>query len=115
MRSGRLRSLALRPVMTLGELTIRIAGIEGSVYRPHRDRLSAPQFKEEIVFTDLEPVEVPSADGGPAGIGWILHHEYKGWVRRNCVGRIVPSNLGVKRHHRSLSVKQEPNPFSSSH
>lgn len=64
--------------MTLGELTIRIAGIEGSVYRPHRDRLSAPQFKEEIVFTDLEPVEVPSVDGGPAGIGWILHHEYKG-------------------------------------
>ena len=65
-------------VMTLGELTIKITGIEGPVYRPHRDRLSAPQFKEEFVFTDVEPVNVPSADGGQAGIGWILHHEYKG-------------------------------------
>lgn len=65
-------------VMALGELTIRIGGIEGQVYRPHRDRLSAPQFKDDILFTEIEPVAVPAADGGQAGVGWILHHEYRG-------------------------------------
>ena len=36
-------------------------------------------------------------------------------VRKKYVGHKSPSDRRAKRHHRSPSVKQEPNPFSSSH
>lgn len=62
-----------------GELQLRIVGCNEPVYRPHRDNIVLPSG-ERITFTEVEPVRVPANDGGDAGVGWVLHHEYKGAI-----------------------------------
>lgn len=78
-RFGANISAALRAVLDLGELEVRISGMQEPVYRPHRNTFSIDD-KRSAVFDSLEFVEVPGIDGGVAGIAWILHHDYEGAV-----------------------------------
>jgi molecular chaperone HtpG len=70
---------ALRGVVDLGELDIRVSGIAHPVYRPHRDSFAADE-KRSIPFQNLQIVEVPGIDGGIAGVAWVLHHDYDGAI-----------------------------------
>ena len=70
---------ALAPVVSLGELDLHIEGLDAPVYRPHRDKF-VDDDKRTIVFESVEFVHVPSIDGDPAAIAWVLHHEYEGAV-----------------------------------
>ena len=68
---------ALSRHLDLGTLDIRVDGVEGPVYRPHRDRLVL-ESKGEVSFDSLSLMEVPDVDGGTAAIAWVLHHGYDG-------------------------------------
>ena len=70
---------ALRGIVDLGELDIRVSGIAHPVLRPHRDSFAADE-KQFIPFQNLQIVEVPSIDGGIAGVAWVLHHDYDGAI-----------------------------------
>ncbi len=70
---------ALRPVVDLGEIEIRISGIEEQIYRPHRDNLAIGD-KHRFKFDNFEIIEIPGIDGAIAGIAWFLHHEYEGAI-----------------------------------
>jgi hypothetical protein len=70
---------ALGPHVELGHLDIRISGIEGALYRPHRDRFEIGEGVYDD-FTDVEIREFPGLDGGVAAIAWILHHGYTGAI-----------------------------------
>lgn len=68
---------ALSPHVDLGELDIRIDGIEGPIYRPHRDCFVV-DGKAAITFDSLDLIELPNIDGDVAAVAWVLHHEYEG-------------------------------------
>jgi len=68
---------ALQDVVELGELDIRVQGIERPVYRPHQDTFVVDE-KRSIAFERVELLKLPSMDGDVAGIAWILHHDYEG-------------------------------------
>ena len=70
---------ALRGVVDLGELDIRVSGITDPIFRPHRDSFATNE-KRSIPFQNLQIVEVPGIDGGIAGIAWVLHHDYDGAI-----------------------------------
>lgn len=74
---GTMITEALTGFVALGELDLHIDGLDGPVYRPHRNRF-VDDDKREIVFEDLEFVTIPSIDGDAAAIAWVLHHEYEG-------------------------------------
>ena len=57
--------------VSLGNVGLHVSGIEGQIYRPHRNTLELG--KDGIdEFQSLEILEIPSIDGAPAAIGWIL-------------------------------------------
>ena len=68
---------ALKNVVYLGNLDIRVDGMEAPVYRPHEDELMIDE-RRSISFNRLEILEIPSVDGDVAAIGWVLHHDYEG-------------------------------------
>jgi len=69
---------ALSPVVRLADLDVRISGLEGPIYRPHRKEFV--ENKRQVRFEDVEVVRIPGVDGGDAAVGWLLHHEYDGAV-----------------------------------
>jgi hypothetical protein len=60
-----------------GNIEIRVSPSASPVCRPHRNRFHISEGVEDE-FRDLQILEIPSVDGSPAGIGWVLHHGYKG-------------------------------------
>ncbi|RWO36779.1 ATP-binding protein [Mesorhizobium sp.] len=76
----------LRTHLELGELEIRVTGLDGIICRPHHDGHAA-DIGKPVSFDSVEFVEVPSIDGGIAGVGWILHHDYEG---------AIPTGLQIK-------------------
>jgi hypothetical protein len=69
----------LKPLVSLGNVTITISGVEGQIYRPHRDTVDLGKDGTDA-FQRLEILDVPSVDGDRAAIGWILHSDYKGAI-----------------------------------
>ncbi|MFD2262825.1 ATP-binding protein [Lacibacterium aquatile] len=78
-RFGAQITAALKPYVDLSELEIRIEGIEGPVYRPHRDSFEFAD-KQHIAFNSVQIQEIPGMDGDLAAIAWVLHHDYEGAV-----------------------------------
>lgn len=70
---------ALKPHVALGNIHIRISGLETPIYRPHRDTIDLGKDGVDT-FGRLEIVEVPSVDGDLAAIAWVLHGGYKGAI-----------------------------------
>jgi len=52
-------------------------------------------------FLDCELLEVPGLDGGPAAVGWILHHSYLGALRS------APEIRGLRARTRDMQVGDE--------
>jgi molecular chaperone HtpG len=69
---------ALEPVADMGDLEIRIGGLEGPLYRPHRTGFA--DDKKQMQFESHEIFRIPDVDGGLAAIGWLVHHAYEGAV-----------------------------------
>jgi hypothetical protein len=59
-------------------ITLKIAGNNNSVFRPHRDSFDVTGGIDK--FQELQTIQIPATDGGTAAVGWILHHGYKGAV-----------------------------------
>jgi molecular chaperone HtpG len=76
-RFGAEITAALRDAVALGELDLCVSGIDGPVYRPHRDNITVDN-KRAALFEKLELLEIPNIDGQVAAVGWILHHGYEG-------------------------------------
>jgi Histidine kinase-, DNA gyrase B-, and HSP90-like ATPase len=72
--------------VSVGNLHLTVAGIDGPVYRPHGDRFEIGDDAHDA-FTALEPIEIAGVDGGIAAVGWLLHHGYTG---------AIPAKAGVK-------------------
>jgi molecular chaperone HtpG len=70
---------ALKPHVALGNIALFISGIEGQVYRPHRNTLELGKDGVDE-FERVEILEMPSVDGAPAALAWILHHSYRGAI-----------------------------------
>lgn len=62
----------------LTNVTLKIAGNNDSIFRPHRDSFDVTGGVDK--FEELQPIQIPGNDGGTAAIGWILHHGYRGAV-----------------------------------
>ncbi|OHV15330.1 hypothetical protein BK022_19830 [Methylorubrum extorquens] len=77
---------ALSPFVKLGELEVQVSGVEGLVYRPHRN-FYAMDEKKVNNLSAIEFVEIAGLDGSVAGIAWVLHHDYEG---------AVPTGTGIK-------------------
>jgi molecular chaperone HtpG len=77
---------ALSPHVSMCDFKIQIHGVEGQIYRSHRDIC---EMGNNIVsrYSDLELFELPAVDGSIAAVGWILHHDYLG---------AVPERSGVR-------------------
>jgi molecular chaperone HtpG len=69
---------ALEPAVKLDTLELRISGLDGPIYRPHRRGFGDEKRKGR--FEGLEIFTIPDVDGVPAAVGWLLHHEYDGAV-----------------------------------
>ena len=67
----------LTGLVKLGNLDIRVDGMDIPVYRPHEDILPIDE-RRSISFERLEILQIPSVDGDVAAIGWVLHHDYEG-------------------------------------
>lgn len=76
----------LEPHVHLGNLHLTISGIDGPIYRPHRNRFEIGDDVHDA-FTVLEPIEITGVDGDIAAVGWLLHHGYTG---------AIPAKAGVK-------------------
>lgn len=76
---------ALEPAVKLGNFELRISGVEGPIYRPHRRGFT--DEKRRGTFGGVEIFTIPDVDGSPAAVGWLLHHEYDG---------AVPTGTGFK-------------------
>lgn len=76
---------ALEPVVKLGNFVLRISGVDGPIYRPHRRGFT--DEKRRGTFEGVEIFTIPDVDGSPAAVGWLLHHEYDG---------AVPTGTGFK-------------------
>ena len=100
---------ALRSVVDLGELDIRIEGLGAPVYRPHRDRFV--DEKHAIAFEGVEVITIPGIDGDVAAIAWILHHEYEGAVPTGALIkglRLRSGNVQVGDHALLEDLYPEP-------
>ncbi len=58
-------------------LSLTISGIEGPIYRPHRDEVTNGT-KAPLQIRDVSFVEIPDVDGNVGAVGWFLHHDYEG-------------------------------------
>jgi molecular chaperone HtpG len=54
----------------------------GPICRPHRDEVC---IKDTVTSTLMSPefFVIPGVDGGTAGCGWVLHHDYLGAIPRS--------------------------------
>ena len=77
---------ALSAHVSLGSVELLVAGVDGPVYRPHRDQFEVGS-KASDTFSALKIIEVPGSDGGIAAVGWLLHHGYVG---------AIPQAAGIK-------------------
>jgi hypothetical protein len=68
---------ALRENVALGNLDIRVQGLAGPIYKPHRNVVAVNGIDLDE-FLEFEVRSLPSLDGGRGAICWILHHNYKG-------------------------------------
>lgn len=101
---------ALRSILDLGELEVRISGVEGLVYRPHRNTFAINE-KRSAEFESLEIAEIPGIDGGIAGIAWVLHHDYEGAVPTSALIkglRLRSGNIQVGDHTLLEELFPEP-------
>ena len=64
---------------------IHINGSDAPVYRPYRDYVDYSDTRR-AGLRDLKTFEIESMDGGPAAVGWLIHHDYQG---------AIPSTPGV--------------------
>jgi hypothetical protein len=62
----------------LTNVTLKIAGTDGSIFRPHRDSFQVTGGMD--TFEDIQEINIPATDGGTAAVGWVLHHGYRGAV-----------------------------------
>lgn len=69
----------------LAEFDIRLNDREAPIYRPHRDIINHSN-KKSIKFNEIEVTELFANDGEPAGVAWLMHHDYQG---------AIPQTLGV--------------------
>jgi molecular chaperone HtpG len=69
----------LRDKVELGNLDIRISGSGEPIYRPHRNEFAIGSTLSDS-FTELQPLTIPGLERGLAGIGWVLHHRYRGAI-----------------------------------
>ncbi|NKM42083.1 molecular chaperone Hsp90 [Rhizobium laguerreae] len=101
---------ALAPFVDLGDLQITIDGAERPVYRPHRD-LIVKEGAKPIAFESLSITTIPSMDGEPAALMWILHHQYDGALS-NSAGvkglRLRSGNIQVGEHNLLEDLFPEP-------
>ena len=70
----------------LCDLRILISDHSEHLFRPHRNEFEISAGTREL-FSELEFITVPGLDGGLAGFGWILHHDYRG---------AIPAKTGLK-------------------
>lgn len=77
---------ALSAHVSLGSVELLVAGVDGPVYRPHRNHFEVGG-KVTDTFSSLEIIEIPGTGGGIAAIGWLLHHGYAG---------AIPQMAGIK-------------------
>jgi hypothetical protein len=85
----------LRDHVGVTNVSLKLASNKGPTFRPHRDFFDVAGGTD--TFQELQRVDIPGLDGGTAGIGWILHHGYKGAVpRANLKGlRLRSGNIQV--------------------
>ncbi|MEA2906622.1 MAG: hypothetical protein QOI12_4009 [Alphaproteobacteria bacterium] len=69
---------AVEPAVKLDTFDLRVSGVDGAIYRPHRRGFT--DEKKQGKFEGLEIFTIPDVDGNSAAIGWLLHHEYDGAV-----------------------------------
>lgn len=69
---------ALSDAVELGDLEVRITGLEQPVYHPYRDSFTAGNRISP--FERVEIIKVPGMEGEPAAIAWLLHHDYDGTI-----------------------------------
>jgi molecular chaperone HtpG len=85
---GKSISSALQDKEGISEVAVFVAGVDGQLFRPHRDTLPIGSIgQKSLQFSDVEFVSIPSVEGDEAGFAWILHHQYEG---------ALPSGLGLK-------------------
>lgn len=70
---------ALRPHVSLGDLTITVGEQASPIVRPIRSQLDMGDGVFDD-FTDLQIHHIPGLDGDTAAICWILHHGYAGAI-----------------------------------
>jgi molecular chaperone HtpG len=70
---------ALGEHVDLAPIELRIAGVEGQIYRPFRDEFQIGE-KETDRFTEVSISRIEGIDGGLAAIAWVLHHGYTGAI-----------------------------------
>jgi len=58
-------------------LALSVSGIEGQVYRPHRDTI-ANGNKTPLTVHEVSFIELPDIDSAVGAVGWFLHHDYEG-------------------------------------
>jgi len=101
---------ALRQNVDLGNLEIVVDGVDGPVFRPHRNQFVADD-KRTITFEDVEFVTVPGIDGETAAVGWILHHAYEGAIPSGSLYkglRLRSGNVQVGDHASLEELFPEP-------
>jgi hypothetical protein len=87
---------ALSTHISLSNLDIRIEGISGPVYRPHRNELQVRGGVHDH-FTDVEVRSIPASDNQDGAIAWLLHHGYKGAIHNSQISglRLRSGNIQV--------------------
>ena len=81
----------------LGDLAITINGHTDPITRPFTDRFKVSETLEDT-YSELELITISDLDGGPAAVGWVLHHSYLGSITvRSRVGglRLRVGNVQV--------------------
>jgi molecular chaperone HtpG len=64
-----------------------------ALFRPHRPVLTISATKSDR-FTEPEFFQLEGVDGGPAAVGWLLHHGYKGALRGSPEIRGIRARVG---------------------
>lgn len=100
----------LGSAVNLGDLDVRIEGIETPVYRPHRNAFVADD-KRTIPFESVGLIEVPGIDGNIAAIAWIFHHDYEGAIPSAALVKGLRLRSGnVQIGHHTLLEELYPEP-----
>jgi molecular chaperone HtpG len=101
---------ALRSLVALGELDLRVDGFDTPIYRPHRNEFVVDD-KHTIAFEGMDIIEIPGIDGEVAAVAWILHHEYEGAVPNGTLVkglRLRSGNVQVGDHALLEELYPEP-------